>query len=214
MVKDAKHTGVREEITRTIFTPYLQDPNSGRDDVLCPHLAVARRARKSTSAARHAGARFQAGAGQFPNHAGADRRQSDHRARDRDSGVGVRRARCSHGRRRPLRRAGLFDGATHARDRHSHRARRRPQFGHAHGAGRSAVARGNQHCGRAAGVAVAHSRGSQSVIRHLEQRSADAVRCDRAGRGSCVASRAAAGTPRGEDQIPWWRYATNRNSPD
>jgi predicted permease len=27
VVKDSKHTGVREEIKRTLFTPYLQDPN-------------------------------------------------------------------------------------------------------------------------------------------------------------------------------------------
>jgi len=27
VVKDSKHTGVRQEITRTIFTPYLQDPD-------------------------------------------------------------------------------------------------------------------------------------------------------------------------------------------
>jgi putative ABC transport system permease protein len=29
VVKDAKHTGVRQEIVRTIFTPYLQEPNLG-----------------------------------------------------------------------------------------------------------------------------------------------------------------------------------------
>jgi putative ABC transport system permease protein len=29
VVKDAKHTGVRQEITRTTFTPYLQEPNPG-----------------------------------------------------------------------------------------------------------------------------------------------------------------------------------------
>ncbi len=29
VVKDAKHTGVRQEITRTTFTPYLQNPNPG-----------------------------------------------------------------------------------------------------------------------------------------------------------------------------------------
>ena len=29
VVKDAKHTGVRQDIVRTIFTPYLQEPNLG-----------------------------------------------------------------------------------------------------------------------------------------------------------------------------------------
>ena len=72
VVKDAKHTGVRAgDHTHHVHSVSAGD-ESGRDDVLCTHLAVAGK-RGSDHPARDAKVRLQARSGQFPNHAGTGR---------------------------------------------------------------------------------------------------------------------------------------------
>ena len=121
VVGDTRHAQVRDEVKRTVYPPALSAGQSQRTVLPGADVAAARGGALRHSR-RDAATGFEAGADQSADHGCADCRQPVGRAFDCAAGGELRRAGHAAGGDWSLWRAGLFDGAAHAGDRHTHGA--------------------------------------------------------------------------------------------
>ena len=132
-------TGDENETPRFVYTPYQQSEELNEMTVYVrAHAGDAGACR--SSCARRCGARDAVAAGLRAADDGADGRRGALQRAHAGAAVGVVRAAGDGARRdRSLRRDVLHRVAPHARDRHSHRARRRARDGAVAGAARGRV---------------------------------------------------------------------------
>ena len=146
VVGDTKHSGSARS-GQAHRVPVAVSVAAAELHYLCrANLAASLRRRKHHPHC-HAAVGLQAGTRPATHHGRDDRRRSLQRTPGCPVVRQLRRAGDAAGRHRTLRRAGLFHGAAHARDRHPHGDGRAAQQRGPHGAGGRDVAGGHQHCG-------------------------------------------------------------------
>ena len=150
VVKDAKYTGVRDDIPRQVFFAFMENDFAGGAVMYVrttnqPGRGV-RRDPPGGAPARREHPDLQ------PAHARtSDRSVAAERSPDRDAVDRVRRAGDAARGDRALRRDGVHGRAAHARDRRAHGARRRAGRRRLAGDARGADARRQRHRPRAGG---------------------------------------------------------------
>ena len=123
VVKDAKYTGVRDEIPRQVFFAFMENDFAGGAVMYVRTTSQPDAAfgaiRQVVRAARREHPDLQPADARAPDRSVAAERPADRDAVDR-----VRRARDAARGDRPLRRDGVHGRAAHARNRRAHGARR------------------------------------------------------------------------------------------